>query len=88
MPLASRISLWARPIEGTRETVPTFDHKDDFGVSCARILVFQSGHRGSGNVDHGRLLELVGRCLDGCEPEPIHAQMLRLALGHVLRRQF
>ena len=56
-----------RPIEGTRETVPTFDHKLTVGFharefSYPNLVVAAAGH-----VDHARLVELVGVAFGGCE---------------------
>jgi len=56
-----------RPIEGTRETVPTFDHKTTLAFHAREFSYPNLVIAAAGNVDHGRLLELVGRCLDGCE---------------------
>jgi predicted Zn-dependent peptidase len=56
-----------RPIEGTRETVPTFDHKTTLAFHAREFSYPNLVIAAAGNVDHGRLLELVGRSLDGCE---------------------
>jgi predicted Zn-dependent peptidase len=56
-----------RPIEGTRETVPTFDHKTTV-VFHAREFSYQNlVVAAAGNVQHARLVELVGEAFDGCE---------------------
>ena len=56
-----------RPIEGTRETVPTFDHKTTVGFHAREFSYSNLVLAAAGNVDHGRLLELVGAAFDGCE---------------------
>ena len=56
-----------RPIEGTRETVPTFDHKTTVAFHAREFSYSNLVVAAAGNVDHGRLLELVGRAFDGCE---------------------
>jgi len=66
-----------RPIEGTKETVPTFDHKTTVGFHAREFSYNNLVIAAAGNVSHGRLLELVGRSFDGCEggtatrPNPI-----------------
>src|SRR6186997_1518141 len=56
-----------RPIEGTRETVPTFDHKVTVGFHAREFSYSNLVVAAAGNVDHQRLLELVGAAFDGCE---------------------
>jgi predicted Zn-dependent peptidase len=56
-----------RPIEGTRETVPTFDHKTTVGFHAREFSYGNLVVAAAGNVDHQRLLELVGTAFDGCE---------------------
>src|SRR6476661_3996656 len=56
-----------RPIEGTRETVPTFDHKTTVGFHAREFSYSNLVVAAAGNVDHGRLLELVGGAFNGCE---------------------
>jgi predicted Zn-dependent peptidase len=56
-----------RPIEGTRETVPTFDHKTTVGFHAREFSYNNLVVAAAGNVDHGRLLELIGAAFDGCE---------------------
>jgi predicted Zn-dependent peptidase len=56
-----------RPIEGTRETVPTFDHKVTVGFHAREFSYSNLVVAAAGNVDHQRLLELVGTAFDGCE---------------------
>jgi predicted Zn-dependent peptidase len=56
-----------RPIEGTRETVPTFDHKTTVGFHAREFCYTNLVVAAAGNVDHGRLVELVGVAFDGCE---------------------
>jgi predicted Zn-dependent peptidase len=56
-----------RPIEGTRETVPTFDHKTTVAFHAQEFSYNNLVVAAAGNVDHARLLELVGRSFNGCE---------------------
>jgi predicted Zn-dependent peptidase len=56
-----------RPIEGTRETVPTFDHKTTVGFHAREFSYNNLVVAAAGNVDHNRLIELVGVAFDGCE---------------------
>jgi len=56
-----------RPIEGTRETVPTFDHKTTVAFHAQEFSYSNLVVAAAGNVDHNRLLELVGRAFNGCE---------------------
>ncbi|HEU0252064.1 MAG TPA: pitrilysin family protein [Pyrinomonadaceae bacterium] len=56
-----------RPIEGTRETVPTFDHKTTVGFHAREFSYHNLVVAAAGNVEHARLLELVGSAFDGCE---------------------
>ena len=62
-----------RPIEGTKETVPTFDHKTTLAFHAREFSYSNLVVAAAGNVDHRRLLELIGRAFDGCEagvPKP------------------
>ena len=56
-----------RPIEGTRETVPTFDHKTTVGFHAREFSYSNLVVAAAGNVNHARLLELAGAAFDGCE---------------------
>src|ERR687883_1035881 len=56
-----------RPIEGTKETVPTFDHKTTVGYHAREFSYSNFVVAAAGNVDHNRLVELVGAAFDGCE---------------------
>ena len=56
-----------RPIEGTRKTVPTFDHKTTVGFHAREFSYSNLVVAAAGNVDHARLVELVGVAFDGCE---------------------
>src|SRR6476659_5068256 len=56
-----------RPIEGTKETVPTFDHKTTVGFHAREFSYSNLVVAAAGNVDHNRLIELVGVAFDGCE---------------------
>jgi predicted Zn-dependent peptidase len=56
-----------RPIEGTRETVPTFDHKTTVAFHAQEFSYTNLVVAAAGNVDHNRLIELVGRSFNGCE---------------------
>jgi predicted Zn-dependent peptidase len=57
-----------RPIEGTRETVPTFDHKTTLAFHAREFSYQNLVVAAAGNVDHARLVELISRAFDGCEP--------------------
>jgi len=56
-----------RPIEGTRETVPTFDHKVTVGFHAREFSYNNFVVAAAGNVDHDRLVDLIGKAFDGCE---------------------
>lgn len=56
-----------RPIEGTRETVPTFDHKTTVAFHAREFSYNNLVVAAAGNIDHARLVELVGVAFDGCE---------------------
>ena len=56
-----------RPIEGTRETVSTFDHKTTVGFHAREFSYQNIVVAAAGNVEHARLVELVGAAFDGCE---------------------
>jgi len=56
-----------RPIEGTRETVPTFDHKTTVAFHAREFSYHNFVVAAAGNVEHDRLVELVGAAFDGCE---------------------
>ena len=56
-----------RPIEGTRETVPTFDHKTTLAFHAREFSYSNLVVAAAGNVEHARLVELVGAAFDGCE---------------------
>jgi len=59
-----------RPIEGTRETVPTFDHKTTLAFHAREFSYSNLVVAAAGNVEHARLLELVGTAFDGCGGVP------------------
>jgi len=56
-----------RPIEGTKETVPTFDHRTTLAFHAREFSYSNLVVAAAGNVEHARLLELVGAAFDGCE---------------------
>jgi predicted Zn-dependent peptidase len=56
-----------RPIEGTRETVATFDHKVTVAFHAREFSYSNLVVAAAGNVDHDRLVDLVGKAFDGCE---------------------
>ena len=68
-----------RPIEGTKETVATFDH-----ATTVRFHSKEFAHRNfvvaaAGNVDHTRLVEMISQAFDGANDgvrvhEPINSQ--------------
>jgi predicted Zn-dependent peptidase len=55
-----------RPIEGTKETVGTFDHQTIFTFHSREFSYGNLVIAAAGNIDHDRLVELVGRAFDGC----------------------
>ena len=56
-----------RPIEGTKETVTTFDHKITVAFHAREFSYNNFVVAAAGNVDHDRLVDLVGKAFDGCE---------------------
>lgn len=56
-----------RPIEGTKETVPTFDHKTTLAFHAREFSYTNLVVAAAGNVNHDRLLDLIGRAFGGCE---------------------
>lgn len=56
-----------RPIEGTKETVTSFDHKITVGFHAREFSYNNFVVAAAGNVDHDRLVDLVGKAFDGCE---------------------
>lgn len=56
-----------RPIEGTKATVSTFDHKTTVGFHAREFSFHNLVVAAAGNVDHDRLVELVARTFAGCE---------------------
>jgi predicted Zn-dependent peptidase len=56
-----------RPIEGTRETVQTFDHKTTVAFHAHEFSYENLVVAAAGNVEHARLVELVGNAFYGCE---------------------
>ena len=67
-----------RPIEGTPETVSQFDHKITLAFHAQEFAYSNLVVAAAGNVEHSRLIELVGRSFDGCErtPAPIPQPIL------------
>ena len=55
-----------RPIEGTEETVSTFDHKTTVGFHAREFSYGNLVIAAAGNVEHARLVELVAGAFDGC----------------------
>ncbi|MFN2532558.1 MAG: M16 family metallopeptidase [Pyrinomonadaceae bacterium] len=55
-----------RPIEGTKETVSTFDHKTTVAFHAREFSFENLVVAAAGNVQHARLVELVGQAFDGC----------------------
>ena len=55
-----------RPIEGTEETVSTFDHKITVGFHAREFSYGNLVIAAAGNVEHARLVELVAEAFDGC----------------------
>ena len=56
-----------RPIEGTRETVPTFDHKTTMAYHAREFSYTNLVVAAAGNVNHSRLISLIGEAFGGCE---------------------
>jgi predicted Zn-dependent peptidase len=56
-----------RPIEGTRETVPTFDHKTTLAFHSREFSYTNLVVAAAGNVNHSRLLSLIAEAFGGCE---------------------
>ena len=56
-----------RPIEGTRETVRTFDHKTTVAFHAHEFSSDNLVVAAAGNVEHARLVDLVGTAFYGCE---------------------
>jgi predicted Zn-dependent peptidase len=55
-----------RPIEGTEETVSSFDHKTTVGFHAREFSYGNLVIAAAGNVEHARLVELVSGAFDGC----------------------
>ena len=55
-----------RPIEGTEETVSTFDHKTTVGFHAREFSYGNLVIAAAGNVEHARLVDLVAGAFDGC----------------------
>jgi len=56
-----------RPIEGTKESVSTFDHKKTVAFHSQEFCYNNLVVAAAGNVEHGRLVELVSSAFFGCE---------------------
>src|ERR687891_2624026 len=56
-----------RPIEGTKETVTTFDHKITVSFHAREFSYNNFVVAAAGNVNHDRLVDLVGKAFDGCQ---------------------
>jgi predicted Zn-dependent peptidase len=55
-----------RPIEGTRETVSSFDHKTTLAFHAREFSYPNLVVAAAGNVPHERLVDLVAAAFDGC----------------------
>jgi predicted Zn-dependent peptidase len=55
-----------RPIEGTRETVTTFDHQTILRFHTREFSYGNLVVAAAGNINHDTLVDLVGRAFDGC----------------------
>src|SRR6185503_19417461 len=53
-----------RPIEGTRETISTFDHKTILAFHASAFVPSNLVVAAAGNVGHDHLVELVGKSFD------------------------
>jgi predicted Zn-dependent peptidase len=56
-----------RPIEGTRETVSSFDHKKTVAFHGEEFSYNNLVVAAAGNVEHDRLVDLVATAFGGCE---------------------
>lgn len=56
-----------RPIEGTKETVSTFDHKKTVAFHSQEFSYTNLVVAAAGNVEHARLVELISTGFYGCE---------------------
>jgi predicted Zn-dependent peptidase len=56
-----------RPIEGTRETVQSFDHKTTVAFHAHEFSYGNLVVAAAGNVEHSRLVDLVATAFYGCE---------------------
>src|SRR5688572_11057688 len=56
-----------RPIEGTRETVPTFDHKTAVAFHSREFAYHNLVVAAAGNVDHSGLVEMIESAFGGSE---------------------
>ena len=67
-----------RPIEGTPETVSRFDHKITLAFHAQEFSHRNLVVAAAGNVEHSRLIDLVGTAFDGCagSPEPVPQPIL------------
>lgn len=59
-----------RPIEGTKETVTSFDHKKTVAFHAQEFSYPNLVVAAAGNVQHSRLVELIGEAFDGCSGSP------------------
>ena len=55
-----------RPIEGTRETVSSFDHKITLAFHAREFSYPNLVVAAAGNIQHERLVDLVAAAFDGC----------------------
>ncbi len=55
-----------RPIEGTRETVTSFDHKETLAFHAREFTLPNLVVAAAGNIEHKRLVELIAAAFDGC----------------------
>jgi predicted Zn-dependent peptidase len=62
-----------RPIEGTRETVASFDHKKTLAFHAHEFSYPNLVVAAAGNIEHNRLVELIARAFDGCAGGAGHA---------------
>ncbi|MDQ5844670.1 MAG: insulinase family protein [Acidobacteriota bacterium] len=60
-----------RPIEGTKETVATFDRKTISEFHTREFSPSNLVVAAAGNIDHERLVELVDRTLNGLAAKPV-----------------
>jgi predicted Zn-dependent peptidase len=65
-----------RPIEGTRETISTFDHSTISAFHASAFVPSNLVVAAAGNIGHDHLVELVGKSFDSAKDSEPHALSL------------